>query len=64
MHIGTSKIIISLLVCLGIFVYNYFSTHHKHEAMNQPLTPFTVTIIVVLLLLEGYRPDLQAQIKT
>ena len=50
MHIGKSKIYISILVCFGIFLFNAFTTKSQTDTVNKPLTLFSFIVIFVLLI--------------
>lgn len=64
MHIGKSKIYISILVCFGIFLFNAYTSNNETDNINKPLTVFSFLVILTLLIFEGYRPDIQAQIRS
>lgn len=63
LKLGGNKIIIGLLACVGILVFNLFKTVEK-GGVDKPITLISSLLLVASLIGDGFLPDLQAEIKS
>jgi len=62
LKLKNNKIIIGLLACVGIFVFNYFKSTEA-SSVDRPITLISSLLLVASLIGDGFLPDLQAEIK-
>lgn len=59
LKLGVNKIIIGLLACVGILVFNFFKETEKNS-VDRPITLISSLLLVASLIGDGFLPDLQA----
>ncbi|MDD2840653.1 MAG: hypothetical protein PHY80_06110, partial [Rickettsiales bacterium] len=59
LKLKNSKIIIGLLACVGIFVFNFFKSTEA-SSVDRPITLISSLLLVASLIGDGFLPDLQA----
>lgn len=55
---------VSFLICSGVLVFNAFKSDFAADSVNKSLTLWSTLLIVFVLVLEGYRPELLSQVKS
>jgi hypothetical protein len=63
LKIGKNKIIIGILACLGIFMFNYFK-RVEVDSVDQPIKLLSSLLLMGSLIGDGFLPDFQAEIKS
>ncbi len=63
LKLGTNKVIIGILACLGILVFNFFKKA-EHDNINKPITLISSLLLLASLIGDGFLPDLQAELKS
>lgn len=63
LKLGKGKVIIGLLACVGILMFNYFKSS-EHDSINKPITWISTLLLIGSLIGDGFLPDLQAEIKS
>ena len=59
----SNKIIIGIVACLGIFLFNFFKENEK-STVDKPISLISSLLLLASLIGDGFLPDLQAEIKT
>jgi hypothetical protein len=55
----SNKIIIGIVACIGIFVFNYFKKA-EDGSVDKPITLVSSLLLLASLIGDGFLPDLQA----
>ena len=55
----SNKIIIGIVACIGIFVFNYFKKT-EGGSVDKPITLISSLLLLASLIGDGFLPDLQA----
>lgn len=56
-------VFVAIVITLGIIMFNLFKQNDKANSADKQFTLWTALLVVALLFIEGYRPELVAQIR-